>query len=138
MIATIIRKTLTSSIAPMVWIMTAVSMLIGFLFATELLVRASSSLLFHSGVVIDQNLWGGILFVAASTVMTGIIMDKDKLISVGGLAAFMCWLFACIGLIVDAYYYIFLTMALLHLTFYGYVVLATSLGYLKRGKFKEQ
>lgn len=116
----------------MIYVMMGVSMVIGFFFATGLLVGEAESVLYTAGVLVHKQVWGAVLFATALTAEVGFITDRDSLISLGGIAGFMAWLFACIALATQAHWYIFITVGLFHLLFHGYVVLATALGYLRR------
>ena len=116
----------------MVYVMMSVSVIIGFCFMTGLLVGASESVLYTTGVLVHKQTWGAVLFVTAMTAELGFIFEKDSMISIGGISGFMAWLFACIALVAQAHWYVLLTVGLLHLLFHGYVVLATALGALRR------
>lgn len=132
MLDNLIRKSLTPRIAPMVYIMMGVSAIIGFCFSTGFLVGVSESVLYTAGVLVNKELWGFILFITAMTAEVGFITGRDSLISLGGIAGFCAWLFACIALVLASHWYILLTVGLFHLLFHGYVVLATALGALRR------
>ena len=132
MLSTLIHKTLTPQIAPMVYIMMGVSVLIGFFFATGLFLGPGESVLYAVGVLFPKHLWGLVLFCTSVTAEIGFIFDNDALISFGGIAGFMAWLFACIALFMGGFWYVLITVGIFHLLFHGYVVLATSLGYLRR------
>lgn len=136
MIAQFIHKTLTPEIAPMVYIMMGVSVVIGFCFATGFWMGSAESILWGTGVLVDKQLWGMVLFATALTAEVGFITKSDTLISIGGVAGFCAWLFACINLLMAAHWYILVTVGLFHLLFHGYVVLASSLGYLRRAPIR--
>lgn len=116
----------------MVWVMMSVSVLIGFFFMTGLLVSPAESILFGAGTLLPKGMWGTALFLTASMAMVGFIRDDDKFIVAGGLWGFMVWAFACIALALAGQWYVFITVGLFHLIFHAYVVLATSLGYIRR------
>ena len=132
MFAKLIHKSLTTSIAPMIYIMMGVSVVIGFCFATGFLMGGAESVLWGTGVLVDKNLWGMVLFITATIAEVGFFTDNDSLISLGGIAGFCAWAFASITLFMAGHFYVLITVALFHLLFHGYVVLATSLGYLRR------
>ena len=115
----------------MVYIMMAVSMVIGFCFATGFVMSGAESVLYSTGVLFDKQLWGAILFCTSTIAEVGFFTDNDTLIAIGGIAGFCAWLFASVALVMGAHWYILVTVGLLHLLFHGYVVLATSLGYLR-------
>lgn len=128
----LIRKTLNTRIAPMIYIMMGVSIIIGFCFGSGLLVGNAESVLYSAGVLVNRELWGWILFTTATVAEVGFILDDDALISLGGISGFCAWLFACIALVTQAHWYILMTVGLFHLLFHGYVVLACSTGVLRR------
>lgn len=120
----------------MVWVMMCVSVIIGFFFMTGLAVSPAESILYGAGTLLPKGMWGTALFITASTAVIGFILDSDKLIVAGGLWGFMVWAFACIALALVGQWYVFITVTLFHLLFHGYVVLATSLGYLRRSPLR--
>lgn len=132
MLDKVIRKSLNTRIAPMIYIMMGVSVIIGFCFGTGLLVGTSESVLYTTGVLVHKQAWGAVLFFTALTAEIGFFIGKDSLISIGGVSGFCAWLFACIALTLSAHWYILLTVGLFHLLFHGYIVLATALGVLRR------
>ena len=132
MIATWVHRTLTPTIAPMVYVMMGVSVFIGFCFATGLFVGPTESIVYSVGVLVDKQAWGAALFATSLLAEVGFITDSDRLIQLGGLWGFMLWLFACIALFMSNQFYILIAVGLFHLVFHGYVVLATSLGYIRR------
>lgn len=134
---TLVMKTLSTKIAPMVYIMMFVSVFIGFCFMTGLLVAGAESVLYDTGVLVHRQIWGGVLFVTATTAMTGFITKTAWMIESGGIAGFMAWLFASISLIIEAHFYILVSVALFHLLFHGYVYLASRTGLLYRVAFTE-
>lgn len=135
-IAQLIHKTLTPRIAPMIYVMMGVSAFIGFAFATGLWVGPGESVLYSVGVLVNKQIWGAALLITASIAEVGFITDNDRLIQLGGLWGFMLWLFACIALFMAAQWYVLVAVGLFHLIFHGYVVLATSLGYIRRSPIR--
>jgi predicted membrane channel-forming protein YqfA (hemolysin III family) len=119
-------------IAPMIYVMMGVSVFIGFAFMTGFLASPAESILYSVGVLVHKQVWGAALFTTASIAEVGFITDNDRLIQLGGLWGFMLWLFACIALAMDGQWYVFIAVGCFHLIFHGYVVLATSLGYIRR------
>lgn len=128
-----IEKTLNTTIAPMVYIMMLVSVIIGFCFMTGIgLQSGMESILYDTGVLINKSLWGTVLFATASTAFVGMIIKNEGMMQFGGIAGFMAWAFAAISLALAAHWYILATVALFHLLFHGYVYLATTAGYIFR------
>lgn len=127
-----IYKTLTTRIAPMVYIMMFVNVLIGLFFFTGVFMGPGESILYSTGVLVDKNIWGGLLFLTSSICLFGMIRKNDNLMQFGGIAGFMLWLFATIALTLTGHWYILLTQALFHLLFHGYVYLATTTGVIYR------
>lgn len=119
-------------IAPMIYVMMGVSVFIGFAFMTGFLASQAESILYSVGVLVNKQVWGAALFTTASIAEVGFITDNDRLIQLGGLWGFMLWLFACIALAMHGQWYVFIAVGCFHLIFHGYVVLATSLGYIRR------
>jgi uncharacterized membrane protein len=132
MVAELVHKTLNSRIAPKIYIMMFVSVFIGFCFATGLGVAGTESILYSTGVLVNKQAWGLILFSTATIAEIGLLTNNETLINIGGISGFMAWLFACIALTMAGHWYILVSVALFHLLFHGYVVLATSLGYIYR------
>lgn len=120
----------------MVWVMMSVSVIIGFFFMTGFAVSPAESILYSAGTLLPKGIWGTALFITASTAIMGFVLDSDKWIVAGGLWGFMVWAFACIALIMASQWYVLITVGLFHLLFHGYVVLATSLGYLRRAPIR--
>lgn len=116
----------------MIYIMMGVSVIIGFCFATGLLVGTSESVLYTTGVLVHKQMWGAVLFATALTAEVGFFLGRDSMISIGGISGFCAWLFACIALTMASHWYILLTVGLFHLLFHGYVVLSTALGVIRR------
>lgn len=131
-----IYRTLTPRIAPMVYIMMGVSVFIGFCFMTNTLVAESESILYDTGVLVDKQIWGGILFGTATCAELGFFLKHKGLILLGGIAGFMAWLFASISLVMEDHWYILISVAMFHLLFHGYVYLAGSLDLLEREPVK--
>lgn len=129
---TAIEKSLTTRIAPMVYVMMFVSVIIGFCFFTGLLVAGSESVLYSSGVLIDSKTWGLMLFTTASIAEIGFLKKNLLLVRVGGLSGFSLWLLASIDLALESHWYVLATVGLFHLVFHGYVYLASSMGVLER------
>lgn len=121
----------------MIYIMMGVSVFIGFTFATGLLVGNAESVLYSTGVLIHKHLWGAILFSTALCAEIGFIINNKSLINIGGIAGFMAWLFASVSLALASHWYVLVTVSLFHLLFHGYVVLANSLGYLRRAPLSD-
>lgn len=134
-----IDLTLDTRIAPMVYIIMGVSVIIGFCFATGFLMvpSGSESVLYDTGVLVHRQLWGAVLFCTATAAEFGFIFKKPALMKLGGIAGFMAWLFAAVALTLAGHYYILLTVAMLHLLFHGYVYLATSTGYIYRQRIED-
>lgn len=116
----------------MVFIMMFVSAIVGFCFAFGVGVGAEDSILYVAGVLVPKEAWGATLMLASSVALGGLTVRNDSMVSLGGIVGFMAWLFACIGLAAAGNWYVFVTVALFHLSFQGYVVLASSLGYIRR------
>lgn len=132
MIIDLIHKSLTTKIAPIVYIMMGVSMFIGFCFMTDLLVGSSESILYDTGVLVHKQAWGALLFLTATCAEAGFFLKKHGLILLGGMSGFMAWAFASVALFMEQHWYILISVALFHLLFHGYVYLAQSLGVLER------
>lgn len=128
----LIYKTLTPEISPMVYIMMGVSVFIGFCFFTGFLASGAESVLYDTGVLVHKKLWGLCLFTTATIAEFGMIFNHDSLITIGGITGFMAWCFAAISLAMASHWYILFSVAIFHLLFHGYVVLATSLGLIRR------
>lgn len=127
-----IFRTLTTEIAPMVYIMMFVSILIGLFFATGWFMTGNESILYNTGVLVDKQLWGLGLLVTASVAEIGFITGNRSMIEFGGIGGFALWAFASISLLIANHWYILFTIALFHLSFHGYVVLASSQKVLRR------
>jgi hypothetical protein len=115
----------------MVYIMMGVSIFVGFCFFTGYLV-GDSSILYKVGVLLERNIWGAVLFLAAGLAEYGMIFKQRMAIVYGSLIGFMVWLFACISLVLEHEWYVFVTFTAFHLVFHGYVYLASSLNILER------
>lgn len=116
----------------MIYIMMGVSVFIGFCFGFNILVANSESILYSAGVLVHKQIWGLVLLCTSTLAEIGFITDNDSLIKLGGTSGFMAWLFACIALGLQGNWYVLVSVGLFHLLFHGYVVLATSLGYIRR------
>lgn len=116
----------------MVYLLMFVSMFIGFVFATGVFMDSNESILFNTGVLLDRQLWGMVLFVTATIAEIGFFTRSKRLIQLGGLSGFMVWLFACLALTFAGHWYILVTVGLMHMLFHGYVYLATTTGVLFR------
>ena len=55
----LVYKSLTTNIAPMVYIMMFVNILIGLFFATGWFMAGNESILYNTGVLVDRQIWGG-------------------------------------------------------------------------------
>jgi hypothetical protein len=132
MLATRIYGIITGEISPMVYVMMFISVLIGFFFLTGYVVNPADSFLYDLGVFIPRALWGGWLFTTALIAEYGFLRKNDSAVAFGGIGGFLAWMFACISLAMGGVWYIFLTVGLFHLIFHVYVVLASSLGLIRR------
>lgn len=128
---------LTPSIAPMIYVMMFVSVIIGLFFLTGVGIGIGESILYSTGVLLHTKVWGGILFCTAISAELGFIFKKRFLVLIGGMGGFIAWSFACLALILAGHWYVLLTVSLLHLLFHGYVYLATSLEVLERQTYVE-
>lgn len=131
---TFVAKSLDTVISPMVYIMTTVSVAIGFgyTFLTGL-ADIQNSLLFKSGIPgFRFSIWGALLLVASLTTLSGLVKKKRWLVEPGASLAFMLWCFAALTYLVHGFFFAFATFALFHMVFYGYVYLASSLGVIQR------
>lgn len=133
-VLSIIEKTLNTEIAPMVYVMMFVNVIIGFCFLTGLGMGGAGieSVLYNAGVLLNKAIWGGILMSTASTAFIGMIIKNPSMMQLGGIAGFMVWLFASISLFMNGHWYVLSTVALFHLLFHGYVYLATTTGHIFR------
>lgn len=125
-------KSLTTRVSPMVYIMMLVSAFIGFCFFTGFFIAPGESILFTSGTLIPADVWGALLFICSITCEIGFLKRKWGMVSVGSFGAWMLWLFATISLLLGGHIYAFVALGLFHLSFQGYVYLASSLGVLER------
>lgn len=132
MVVDFFYKTLTPRVAPMVYVMMAVSAFIGFCFMTNTWVGGAESILYDSGVLVHKRLWGAVLFTAAASAEVGFVLKNRAVVLASSMVGFMAWLFASIATIDDAHWYILISVTGLHLVFHGYVYLAASLGVLER------
>lgn len=129
---TFIIKTLTTNVAPMVYIMMFVSAFIGFCFATGLLLGPAQSILYTTAILLDKQLWGVLVCLGSLIAEWGFYKRNRGVVMVGSFIAFCLWLFAGIGLFLAGHYYVFITLALFQLLFQGYVYLSASLDVLER------
>jgi hypothetical protein len=121
-----------SGVPLLVYLLMMTSVFIGFAFLTgTAIVNPTESILYASGVLLEEELWGGLLFTSASASIVGFITRRDYLIRLGGIGGFFLWLFASISLAVDGHFYVLLSVGLLHLAFHVYVYLMNSLGTLR-------
>lgn len=131
-----IIRTLTPRIAPMVYIMMAVSAFIGLCFCTGLFVGHGESILYMTQILVDKTLWGLLLFVSGVVAEIGFFKKMPRLVKAGSMGGFLLWLFASIGLIIASHWYALITLGLFQLAFHGYVYLAESLGVLERSAIR--
>lgn len=117
---------MSGALNPMVYVMMFVSQFVGLTYMTGWLVGDTQSVLYDAGVLVDSNIWGGLLLVSATMAQIGFIFRRKWLISSGGMVGFMIWLFAVISLVATEHYYILITVGLLHTIFHAYVYLATA------------
>lgn len=129
---TTIYNSLNARINPVLYIVVGVGIFIGLSFAQPILVNVDASILYQSGVLIDREVWGMLLAITASTTMAGLITKKNQILAAGSFASFILWAMAGIELALNGFWYVMVTVALLHLLTNGYIYLATSLGILKR------
>lgn len=131
----LINKSLNTTIAPMVYIMMFMSLIIGLNFAYG---SVEDSILYHTVFVgVAKSTWGIILTVAATLCLSGFVSSNKSLISVGSAAGFATWIYATVLLVMAGHYYIAITVGAFHALFMGYVFLATSMGYLWRQPLDE-
>ena len=123
---------LTWNISPMVYFLAFVSQFIGFCFGFHFLVDDAESILYQTGTLVDREVWGVLLLIAASLLQLGLVTNNKGLTAIGGMGGFLLWLSACIDLALTGHWYIFATVALLHTLFHTYVYLAASLDALER------
>lgn len=128
----LVYKSLTTNIAPMVYIMMFVNILIGLFFATGWFMAGNESILYNTGVLVDRQIWGAALLTTATIAEVGFIKKNPKMIEVGGIAGFALWAFASISLLIASHWYLLFTISLFHLLFHGYVVLASSTNVIQR------
>lgn len=130
----ILIKALNIDISPAIYLAMGVSLFIGFCFCTGLFISFDQSVLYSSGVVVNRNIWGGVLFLTSSIATIGFIRKNYKWISFGGMFGFMTWLFACLALLLAGHVYVFFSVGFFHLAFHVYIFLAGSLKTLERVK----
>ena len=128
----LVIKGLTTRIAPMVYVMMFVSVIVGFCFGTGFLVHHGESIMYDSGVLISRTIWGYLLLATATVCEIGFFTKKTKLVSIGGFSGFLIWLLATIDLCLSGHPYALITFAMFHMVFHVYVYLAASLGVLER------
>jgi hypothetical protein len=128
----LIYNILTWNTSPMVYFLVFVSQFIGLCFGFHLLVGDTESILYRTGTLVDRELWGVLLLVVASALQLGLITNNKWLTTFGGMGGFLLWLSACIDLVLNEHWYVFVTVALMHTLFHTYVYLAASLGYLEK------
>lgn len=130
-IQSLIWKSLTTKIAPLVYVFMVVSMFRGMGFILPGL-DPSESVLYASGTIIDPAIWGWGLTIAAGLGLLGLIKKWREVILVGTFGAFVFWTFAAIALAMEGNWYVMLSVALFHMLYHGYVYLTTSLGLIER------
>src|SRR6476469_10668644 len=91
----LIRRSLDTSVSPMVYVMTFVSVItgLGFVFG-EHIREVQHSLLFQYGVAFDFNMWGFFLAIGAGLVLAGLLFKKRGLVEPGSMLCFLMWCFA--------------------------------------------
>lgn len=127
-----IYRVMTASVAPMVYLLMFISAFIGGVFASGIDIGSDQSILWNIGVVVDRQIWGSVLLTTSTLALIGFARENDRLIGIGGLSGFMAWLFAAISYATNAHWYVFITVAMLHMMFHVYVYLANACGVLYR------
>jgi hypothetical protein len=129
---TALQKSLTTRIAPMVYVLMAINILIGIFFATGIVVGGTESVLYNTGVLVNRAAWGAMLLTTSGIGMYGLIKGQEWAMSLSGIAGAMLWLFAAISVALAAHWYIFITITTLHFLFHVYVYLGTTTGTIFR------
>ena len=130
--AIIIHKILNVRISPVIYMMVLASVIIGFFFATGFLVGNTESVLYSSGVLLNKQIWGGILLISSILSLYGLRSRRKEIMTTASSVSAMLWMFACISLLIQAHFYVLFGVYLVHLLCHIYIYLASSLGYLER------
>ena len=111
-------------ITPMNYVMIVINIGIGLMFLTGIFVGDGESVLYSAGVLVERHLWGGLLLVSSSFSFYGMAADKTSFIRLSGLTGFLLWMFASLSLALDGYWYIFITVGMLHTLFHIHLYLS--------------
>lgn len=127
---TFIENTLAprSGVNPLVYILLAVSFIIGLCFTPIVGLEPSESILYGVTFLFSKGLWGGLLVLSSVVSIVGLAFKKEGVFFIGGMMGFLLWLFACISLFLAGQWYVLMTVGVLHLLFHGYIYLGASTG----------
>lgn len=125
-------RALTATVPPIYFVILFVDLMIGGMFVTGWMMGTTESILYTSGVLIDRQLWGGLLVVAASLTIYGLIIRSSRAVRIGSLAATLLWFFAGASLILTSHIYVFIAVVTVQGAFHTFLYLLASVGGLFR------
>jgi len=125
-----VRDTLAppNGLNPLVYILLAVSLVIGICFTPLIPLAPEESILYGVTFLFSKGVWGGLLVISTIISFVGLHTKRENLFFIGGMTGFLLWLFACISLFLAGQWYVLATVGLLHLLFHGYLYLGATTG----------
>lgn len=122
----------------MVYLMAFISVITGFTFAfLSFIPDIQMSILYNIGIFLGFNIWGATLFVGAIITLIGLRFTLKPLTQFGAFVCFLMWCFTALTYFSHGFYYFFSSYALFHMTFFAYVYLSSSLGFIQRVSIQE-
>jgi hypothetical protein len=118
-LAKLVNRVVNSELSPLIWLLLAVDLLIGFYFSTGIGMANTESVLYTSGVVFNRSLWGSLILGNVLIGMYGLIKRKLGLVKFCGLFGFMLWTFVMISLAIHGHLYTLTAIYSAHWIYYA-------------------
>lgn len=123
-----IKRTLTTRIVPLAYLLVFQGVLWGGAFLLEL-PGAKNTILYKNDSLIGTHWWGIIMLVSSIICYIGLLNLHQNAIYVGAAGLFTCWLFAAIVYGMGGFLFLGI-IALTNMLMYGYIALGSALGLL--------
>jgi len=125
-----IRRTLTTRVTPLAYLVAIESMVYGFAFAiAPHFSGADKTILFKTQGFAGTPVWGFIILVGGLLTLVGMLLKNKSIIGLGSGAAFMSFFFAAM-IYFQGDLWFQLSIMVIHILMYGYIYLASSMDQL--------
>jgi len=128
-----VNLSLNTKYSPLVYLFALSSWATGFCFTfLDFMPDVQNTLLYKHGIFLGLTLWGGLLFVAMSMLIVGLLGNLQLFIKVGAFIGFVLWLFGSLTYLLNGFYYALVAGGMLHMLALGFIYLRNSQGDLRK------